>query len=214
MVADGDHSHSFRDNLIPGIKMSKYSKYFDIGKPSKEKSTCKLCGKIVSYQSRSTSSMKYHVETVHDIKFETSESESKPPEEKKMKTEQASIMDNFVRVKKPTLEELVSREATKGVSFDYIVKSELIQKGIRSYGYNPPKSGNTVRKLVHKSAENHRKIYRDKFQVLLKNKNQRFCTIADEWTCPSKKRKYLNVMLHLKGNYFVTFTIYRTMFSG
>ena len=182
--------------------MSKYTKYFDLDKPSKGKATCKKCLKIISYLTRSTSSMKYHLEKVHG-NFETSETESNPPEVKKMKIVQNTIMANFVRVKKPPLEELVSREAAQGSSFDHIVKSELLQDGIRKHGYNPPKSGNTVRRLIHKSAQNHRKIYRDKFQVLLKDKNQRFCSIADEWTCPTKKRKYLNVILHVKGNFLM-----------
>ena len=37
------------------------------------RATCKPCGKIVSYANRGTSSMKYHAEKFHGIKFEDPE---------------------------------------------------------------------------------------------------------------------------------------------
>ena len=108
--------------------------------------------------------MKYHAENIHQINFggiqTAKESESHPPEEKKMKPNENPIMTKFFTVKKPPLEELVSFEATKGVSFRYIASSPLIQKGIRAYGYEPPKHHNKVRRLVHKSAENPQNIQR------------------------------------------------------
>lgn len=179
---------------------SKYADHFIIGQPSKEKATCRTCLKIVSYLSRSTSSMKYHAEKFHDIKF-GEKTEDSEPEIKKKKNEEgsSSIMNSFVIKTKPSLEELVSREAAKGASFRYIASSELLHQGIRSNGYEPPKSHTTVRKYVRISAEKHRKIYRDKFQILL-GKNKRFCTIADSWTCTTKKKDYMNVILHEKGN--------------
>ena len=178
---------------------SQYSNHFEI---YKEKATCKTCGDVISYAGRQTSGMKRHAEGKHGIKFgEPSSSGLTPPEEKKMKINSQSSLDNFVRIKKRPLEEIVSKEAIKGVSFNYIATSEMLHKGITTSGYKPPKSGNTVRKLVHRSAQNHRKIYKDKFLFHRKN-NQRFCVIADEWTCPSKRRKYLNVIIHLKGKFF------------
>ena len=174
-------------------KKSKYTDYFEI---FKDKAICRVCGNAILCTNRQTSGMKYHAETVHKINFDDA---SETPEEKKPKA--TPTLDGFIRVKKPPLEELVSREAAKGVSFRYIAESELIHKGISSYGYKAPKSHVTVRKLVHKSAQTHRKIYRDKFQLHLKN-GQRFCAIADEWTCPTKKRKYLNLILHLKGKFY------------
>ena len=172
-------------------KRTKYSDYFDT---VKDKATCRRCGKVIQCTNGQTSGMNYHITKVHNINL--SDAENAEPEEKISKPN--STLDGFVRVKKPPLEEIISKEAAKGVSFEYLATSDLIHRGVRSYGYEPPKSHNTVRSLVKRSAENHRKIYRDKFQELRKN-GQRFCTIADEWTCPAKKRKYLNIILHLKG---------------
>ena len=33
--------------------------------------------------------------------------------------------------------------------------------------------------------------------------DQRFCAVTDEWTCPVKRRRYLNVSLHLKGKIYL-----------
>ena len=151
---------------------------------------------MVSVTGRATSAMKYHLEHKHKEKIEES------PPEKRLKVDSSSSLSpsimKFVTVKKPPLEEIVAREAAKGASFEYLATSPAFRRCVTSWGYQPVKSHNTIGKLLHKSAQRHRKIYRDKIQVL-KNENQRFCTIADEWTCPSKKRKYLNVILHVKG---------------
>ena len=194
-------------------RKSKYVDYFDIGKPSKDKATCKQCGKIVSCTGRNTTKMKYHAENSHNINFNEKFDDIETPEAKKRKTEESfsSIMNSFVEKKKLTVEELVSREASKGVYFTYIAESELIHEGIRSKGYDPPKSHPTVRKYVRISAEKHRKIYRDKFQTLL-GKKKRFCIIADSWTCSTKKKDYMNVILHVKGTifyilYFISYTL-------
>ena len=171
-------------------KRTKYSAYFDI---FKDKATCQKCGAVINLHGGSTSGMKYHAEKVHEVDFGDKAAPEKIPKPNLTRT-----LDSFVQIKKPPLEELVSKEASRGATFEYIATSELLHDGIKKHGYNPPKSHNTVRSYVRKSAENHRKVYRDKFQAL-KKKGQRFCVIADEWTCTSKKRKYLNVILHLKG---------------
>ena len=155
--------------------------------------------------------MKYHMDHKHQDKIGDS---SPSPPVKKLKVDSSSSsyssssssIEKFVQIKKPSLEEIVAREAAKGASFEYLATSPAFQRCVKSWGYKPVKSHNTIRKLLHKSAEKHRKIYRDKIQVLT-NEKQRFCTIADEWTCPSKKRKYLNVILHVKGkkqSYYLT----------
>ena len=168
-------------------KKNLYDDYFD---KFKDKATCKTCGSVLSCAGRTTSGLKYHIEKVHGITLE--------PAEKKMKTTTTPSASSFFKAKKPPLEELVSKSATKRVSFEFLATDDLIRGGIERHGYKAPKSHNTIRNHVRKSAQSHRKIYRDKFQAL-KKEGQRFCVVADEWTCSSKKRKYLNVILHLKG---------------
>ena len=185
------------------VKRKKYSEYFEISKDGLS-AKCKTCLKTIQCVDRSTSGLKYHAEKVHN--FTTDDSIQQQPDEKKPKI--SPIMANFVKKKKPTLEEIISKEATKGASFLYLAESDLIRRGISTYGYNAPTCSNTIRNLVHKSAENHREIYREKFKNYIEN-DERFCLITDEWTCPPKKRKYLNVTLHLKGKQiFVQFIIH------
>ena len=173
-------------------KKTQYSDHFDI---VKEKATCRKCGSVISSVKGTTSGMKYHLEKVHG---KTLADDMDEPAEKKMKTTTTPSASSFFKAKKPPLEELVSKSATKRVSFEFLATDDLIRGGIEKHGYKAPKSHNTIRNHVRKSAQSHRKIYRDKFQAL-KKEGQRFCVVADEWTCSSKKRKYLNVILHLKG---------------
>lgn len=172
-------------------KKSKYDDHFEIGSG---KATCRKCGKIIILSLRNTYGMKYHAEKVHDVNFD---------EEPKAKiSKPTSTLDSFVQIKKPSMEELVSQEAAQGVSFRYLAKSPLIRKGLAAHGYQDkaPKSHVTVQRCVKKSAVKHRQTVREKIKQHLK-KGQRFCAITDEWTCPTKKRKYLNVTLHLKGKF-------------
>ena len=56
--------------------------------------------------------------------------------------------------------------------------------------------------LNYCTAENHRKIIREKLKKMTEE-DQRFCAVTDEWTCPVKRRRYLNVSLHLKGKIYL-----------
>ena len=88
--------------------MSKYKKYFKIS-PNGLLATCNICNAIIKCPNYATSGLKYHVEEKHKIKMND---DSQEPNEKKAKTN--SIMSNFVQVKKPPIEELLSREACQG----------------------------------------------------------------------------------------------------
>ena len=166
---------------------SKWSDHFDI---KKENAICKKCLKKIKLTGRSTSGMKTHART-HKISLDNAPA-TLPVENSQMK------MDNFIQ--KPSAEELISREAANGITFRAIAKSKLMRAGMERYGYQDkaPKSHPAVSRLVKKSSENHRNIVKAKLKKDLKN-GVRFCAITDEWTCPAKKRKYLNVSLHKKG---------------
>ena len=87
--------------------MSKYKRYFKIS-PNGLLATCSInkCNAIIKCPNRTTSGLKYHVEEKHKINMNEEE-----PDEKRAKS---SIMSNFVQVKKPPVEELLSREACQG----------------------------------------------------------------------------------------------------
>ena len=92
--------------------MLKYKKYFKIS-ANGLLATCneKNCNAIIKCPNRTTSGMKYHIEEKHKIKL-NDDSQDQEPNEKKAKTN--SIMSNFVQIKKPPVEELLSREACQG----------------------------------------------------------------------------------------------------
>ena len=189
-------------------KKSKYEEHFDL---AKDKATCKQCGEVIKRANCGTSGMQYHLSSQHSIKAnEKSETEAGPaPKKSKIdERERGSSstfkgpLDQYVTVKsKIPLEDLVAREAVKGVSFRYLASSYLINKGLSALGFQDeaPNHHTSVSKLVDKSAENHRAKLCEHLKNLAEN-GQKFCAITDEWTCSGKKKRYINVSLHLKGN--------------
>ena len=174
---------------------SKYDPYFELD--IKTKATCKKCGAVIQRPGGSTYGMKIHLKSKHDIAIDEQDEEPKNfiPD----KPKQTNTLDNFVQ--RESLEEIVSREASQlGATFRYLAKSPTIRKGLTLSGHQDkaPRSHPTVQRLVHKSAEKHRENVRLKLKRLV-SKGQRFCVVCDEWTCSSKRRRYINVKLHIKG---------------
>ena len=172
---------------------SKYEKYYNL---TSEKGTCLKCGTVIKKSGGSSVGLKTHLKTKHDIDVDSEILNAETPKEK---PKQNSIMSNFVI--RESLEELISREASQlGATFRYLAKSILVRDGLKLRGYqdNAPRSHPTVQRLVHKSAEKHREILKRKLKKLVEE-GQRFCLITDEWTCSTKRRRYQNVNLHIKG---------------
>ena len=184
-------------------RKSKYSNYFDINY-KKETAICKRCAKTFQMKDGNTKGLKKHLKDKHNIdRVDNDSTKDNSASSVQSLDDQKSGPSNigirkYLTTKNPPLEELVSIEAARGATFRYISKSKMLQKGFSQSGYKPPKSHTTVRRLVHKSAQNHRKIMREKLKKMT-DEGQRFCAVTDEWTCPVKKRRYLNVSLHLKG---------------
>ena len=117
------------------------------------------------------------------------------------KSSNPTLLDKFVQ--RESAEEMISREASQfNATFRYLARSILIKAGMGAKGYQDkaPRSHPTVKRMVHKSAEQHREKLRIKLKRLV-NKGQRFCIVIDEWTCTNKQRRYQNVTLHLKGDF-------------
>ena len=187
---------------MPPKSKSKYADYFQI---RGNKATCNKCSKVLTMKDGNTSSLAYHCDKVCHIKIQ------QPKPNTEIQRQQQSTLDGFVKVQKPSKEELLSREAAHGVSFRYLAKSRLIKKGLASFGYNAPRNHTTVRTYVKKSANKHRQKLCDILKIHIKN-GQRFCALTDEWTCSVKKRKYLNVHLHLKGKFEFEFKEIKILF--
>ena len=170
---------------------SKYADYFTI---RRDTATCNKCGKILKITDGNTTSLAYHCNKVCNIKI----TPPSPKESKECQGKQQSTLDGFVKIEKPSKEEIISKEASLGATFNFCVKSPSVKKNMSFHGYNAPKATQTIGIYVHRSANKHREKMKMILQNHLKN-GQRFCALTDEWTCPEKKRKYLNVQLHLKG---------------
>ena len=85
-----------------------------------------------------------------------------------------------------------------GVSFRYLSRSKLVRKGLESLGYKARKSKSTIAKLVHQFADEVRDETRAKIQAYVKS-GGRYTVVVDEWSCGPKKKRYLGVCLHRKG---------------
>ena len=191
-------------------RKSKYDEHFEI---SNDKATCKRCGEVIKRPNRATTGMQYHLSSQHSItpNGQKDDTETSSPAAKKAKIDescnssvsnQKNPMDRYVVVtSKMPIEDLVAREAVKGATFKYIASSFLIYKGLCSLGFQDqaPRHHYSVSRLVKKSAENHRAKICEHLKSLATEKGQRFCVVTDEWTCSGKKRRYINVTLHLKG---------------
>ena len=182
---------SFVFNRMPQKSKSKYAEYCQI---RGDRATCNKCGKILQMKDGNTSSLAYHFDKVCKVKINLP-----PQKDNEKEGSKQSTLDSFVKVEKPTKEDIISREAALGATFNFVLKSPSIKKNMNVHGFNHPRSSNTVRMYVHTSATKHRQKVREKIKKHLKN-GHRFCALTDEWTCPVKKRKFLNVQLHLKGN--------------
>ena len=79
--------------------------------------------------------------------------------------------------------------------YRYITKSRLLGKGFKYDGFRQPKSIATVSKYVKISAEKKRNIVRERIKKQIE-KGARFCVALDEWTCPGKRSRFLNICLH------------------
>ena len=76
-----------------------------------------------------------------------------------------------------------------------MTKSWMVRKSLASEGLNQPKSVTTVSNYVKKSAEKKREIVRKKIKKQIKN-GARYTVALDEWTCPGKRARFLNIVLH------------------
>ena len=169
---------------------SKYAQYYDL---TPNKGTCKTCKAVIQRSGGSSFGLLKHLKQ-HGIKVQD---EPVTPSVVTQKT-----LNNFVQ--RETLEELVSREASQhNATFAYLGKSNLIRRGLSTYGHEDkaPRNHRSVSRMVDKSADMHRDIVRNKLKNLLKH-GHRFCVITDEWTCTSKRRRYADVTLHIKGKIF------------
>ena len=71
----------------------------------------------------------------------------------------------------------------------------MLEKGCKYDGFQQPKSVATVSKYVAISAEKKRNIVRERIKKQIE-KGARYCVALDEWTCPGKRSRFLNICLH------------------
>ena len=76
-----------------------------------------------------------------------------------------------------------------------MTRSELVKKGLNADGFSQPKSISTVSSYVAKSSEKKRDVVREKIKQQVEE-GVRYAVVLDEWTCPGKRARFLNICLH------------------
>ena len=76
-----------------------------------------------------------------------------------------------------------------------MTKSDLIRKGLEADGLSQPKSVSTISSYVAKSTEKKRENVREKIKKQVME-GARYAVALDEWTCPGKRARFLNICLH------------------
>ena len=71
----------------------------------------------------------------------------------------------------------------------------MIRKSLLADGLAQPKSISTVSSYVSKSAEKKRNIVRQTIKDEIEE-GGRYAVALDEWTCPGKRARFLNICLH------------------
>lgn len=142
--------------------------------------TCKICEKTIN-SSYGTSSLKKHLNKIHNIEIVTKNSSNILP----------SIGQGS---SKASIAELISKCAVQdGMSFKRICHSEAAKCFLQSYGFEMPNSPTTVRSYVMDFA----KLQKENIKRTISNsieKNKKYSFSIDEWTDISLRR-YLNITL-------------------
>ena len=76
-----------------------------------------------------------------------------------------------------------------------MTKSDLVRKGLEADGLSQPKSVSTISSYVAKSTEKKRENVREKIKKQVME-GARYAIALDEWTCPGKRARFLNICLH------------------
>lgn len=116
------------------------------------------------------------------------EKESQPPV-KKLK----QITDYYRPVGQDTLEKCVSCMAIDNVSINFIAKNEFVRSSFRLKGLKLPKSPAHVMDLMHKDAEDKRKVTIKILEEIV-DEGGRLGMIIDEWLS-LRQRRYFNLTL-------------------
>lgn len=152
---------------------------------------CKTCGDKLKY---STSGMKYHTSTKHQIVINLG---GHPTQSSTNQPNNVQRIDNFFPlIKRKSLSEILARLcAQDGLAFSLIAKSSTISPMISKLGFgDTPSSPETVRKYVMDYAEK----VKENYKVELNKAKQEVGLLSisfDEWTS-LKNRRYLNLIVH------------------
>jgi len=180
------------------LKRSNVWSYFSQKQHNSPVANCKKCGKTISCRGSTTSALINHLKS-NDICINKKENDADcliENENKKNKIEKPNTMLNFVKIKKESLEEILSRvAAVDGMSIYAITKSKAIKGYIESKGYKMPLSPTTVTKNIIGYYEKKKIELQNTFQNLKKD-NRSFSITVDEWTDCVISR-YLNVTVHV-----------------
>lgn len=165
------------------LKTSNAWKYFKKNE-KEEKASCLRCLRQILCKGGSTSALKRHLKTAHLIECD----KESPETNIETQPAQQSILNYAKRV---TLDEVLSRLAAEdGLTIRQITRSKFIQESLSSRGFVPPKSENTIMKIIMGFAKDKEMEMKREFMQL----NAKYSLTFDEWTS-ARRRRYLNINL-------------------
>lgn len=162
---------------------------------------CSKCNCILSCKGASTSALRNHLLKMHNLLDEVDE-----PPQKRLKQSTLSLKN-----KKTSGQVLAELAAKDGLTINQIRISECVSKGLKTFGYDMPKSGNTIMKEI--ALFGNTLIEEVVNQIKLeKLQGAKYSLSFDEWTS-MKNRRYLNINLHKKSGDFVCLGLIRVFGS-
>lgn len=163
-------------------------KYFKV--KDANSATCSLCSKILSCKGKSTSGLKRHLKSKHQLPKEAEEIESDGPQN--IAIRHRSNIQNIFSCNK--IDDIVAKlVAVDGFSIRSVCNSEFIRESFSIRGMSLPKSETTIKTLIFNKFEVIKMEIKKKIHREIKE-NCRFSVVLDEWTS-LRNRRYLNVCL-------------------
>lgn len=188
----------FEDCVKEGVPETSVWYYFLRGKQNRGTAKCTKCFKVIKCEGSSTTGMKKHLKSMHDINLDkrtaTLDVSNEQPSTSSSNVKKSTIIQYFSRTS--PLDAVIARMAAKdNISFNAICNSEDIRQGLLARGFNDiPKTHQGIKVKVESYYNFVFEEYRKQFHAL-QAQNQKVSLSFDEWTS-IRNRRYMNVNVH------------------
>ena len=160
------------------------------------KAKCLKCAAIIKTTSGSTSGLKTHLRTRHDIDIKKkSTAEPSPSTSPLLPVKKCKIYQFFGPQTENSLEAVIARLTAKdGLNFSVFTTSEDLRISLQARGFKVPTSASTIKNMMMKYGQ----IVEDRLKKHIcekKENNQKFSCTIDEWSS-ARQHRFVNINLH------------------